>query len=367
MKVSISDCFSIIRNGASIKQSEGAGGIPITRIETIALGDVNLKKVGYANIYDDKSFAAFYLQNGDILMSHINSLKHLAKTAIVKNIEEQRIIHGMNLLLLRANNKVNPFYTKYYFQTTLFYSDILRIANQSVNQCSFTVGNLKKLQIPLPPLSTQKAIAEKLDKADALRKKDQELLKYYDELAQSVFIDMFGNVQENNKNFETKKGSELFKLSSGKFNPTKNLDDSYEFPTYGGNGITGYSREYLIDLPTIIIGRVGVYCGSIHKSTGKSWITDNAIFLKEFYYDLNLTFLEFVLNHNNLNRFADYSGQPKITQKPIENLKIIIPPLPLQQKFANIIENIEEQKKKVKLQAQESENLFQALLQESFS
>lgn len=77
--------------------------MPITRIETISNSEIDKNKLGYANITDEQ-FQDYYLQNGDILMSHINSLSHLGKTALVSNITEN-IIHGMNLLLLRCDEK----------------------------------------------------------------------------------------------------------------------------------------------------------------------------------------------------------------------------------------------------------------------
>src|SRR5690606_17622850 len=94
-------------------------------------------------------------------------------------------------------------------ETPVFYSSILSIANQSVNQSSFTVNKLKNLEIPLPPLPVQEKIAAILDKADALRRKDQELLKKYDELAQAIFIDMFGDPVKNEKGWEVKSIDQL--------------------------------------------------------------------------------------------------------------------------------------------------------------
>lgn len=61
---------------------------------------------------------------------------------------------------------------------------------------------IEDLQIPLPPLPIQKRIAEILDAADALKRKDQELLKKYNELAQAIFIDMFGDPVKNEKGWE---------------------------------------------------------------------------------------------------------------------------------------------------------------------
>jgi type I restriction enzyme S subunit len=226
---------------------------------------------------------------------------------------------------------------------------------------------LKDLLIPLPPLSTQKRIAEILDAADALRRKDQELLKKYDALAQAIFIDMFGDPVKNEKGFTLLKGNEIFKFSSGKFNPTKNLSNDFDYPVYGGNGITGYSSSFLIDFDTIIIGRVGAYCGSIHFSKGKAWITDNAIFIKEIKKTVNLTYAYFLFKDYNFNRFADFSGQPKITQQPLENMDFLYPPIEIQIEFENRVNSSIQQKQKVDFASITSESLFHSLLQQAFN
>ena len=85
--VKLNEVFEFIRNGASIKQFDTKEGYPITRIETIANGYVDLNKMGYANIMDLNKYEDYLLQNGDILMSHINSEKHLGKVAIYENIK----------------------------------------------------------------------------------------------------------------------------------------------------------------------------------------------------------------------------------------------------------------------------------------
>lgn len=202
-KVKLGEVFTQIKNGASIKQTDGLSGIPITRIETISNSFLDYDKLGYADI-NDESFKEFYLEEGDILMSHINSWLHLGKTAIVQDLN-RKVIHGMNLLLLKANRDLLfPKYSKYFFETEIFKQQLNKISNQSVNQSSFSVTKLRNLQIPLPPLPIQKRIAEILDAADALKRKDQQLLQKYDELAQAIFIDMFGNPVKNDKGWEVK-------------------------------------------------------------------------------------------------------------------------------------------------------------------
>ena len=78
----LGDLFLHIRNGANIKQGLDNTGYPITRIETISNRVVNREKMGYAGITDVNKYSDFVLQDGDILMSHINSEIHLGKVAL---------------------------------------------------------------------------------------------------------------------------------------------------------------------------------------------------------------------------------------------------------------------------------------------
>jgi len=78
---------------------------------------------------------------------------------------------------------------------------------------------------------------------------------------------------------------EIIKLSSGKTRPndfSKFPTDIQRYPVFGGNGIMGYSSKVLVIYPTIILGRVGAYCGVVHVTYNKAWITDNALYIKNF-------------------------------------------------------------------------------------
>ena len=199
--MNIGTAFILIRNGASIKQIDGAGGIPITRIETIANKVIDRNRMGYANIYNEDKYSSYFLRDGDILMSHINSIQHLGKVAIYhpKN-ENEKIIHGMNLLVLRANQKLmdNQF-AYFYFSSESFLRKLPRITKKSVNQASFTVSELKKIDIPCPPLSQQRRIANILSIVQNLCDKRNQQLRTFDELVKSRFLEMFGDPAVNSK------------------------------------------------------------------------------------------------------------------------------------------------------------------------
>lgn len=211
----LGDVFPLVRNGASIRQTDGATGIPITRIETISNREIDRNKFGYANIIDGSKYKDYILQDGDILMSHINSEKHLGKVALYRKQGNEQIIHGMNLLMLRANPSVLfPPYATYFFETPAFLMQIQKITKKSVNQASFTVTALKEIEIPLPPLGEQCRIAAVLDKVSGLIAKRREQLDKLDELVKARFVEMFGDPSANSQ-WPTQKLSKLGELNRG--------------------------------------------------------------------------------------------------------------------------------------------------------
>ena len=137
---------------------------------------------------------------------------------------------------------------------------------------------------------------------------------------------------------------DIFKLASGKSRPmqiTQTLTDEFLYPVYGGNGILGYSKEYLVDHETIVIGRVGAYCGSIYVVSGKNWISDNALYAKSFIKKCNLIYLSNKLRLLDLNKLKNTGGQPLINQAIIYSQKIPLPSLPEQQKIAFVLSTIQ--------------------------
>ena len=193
----------------------------------------------------------------------------------------------------------------------------------------------------------------------------QQLAKL-DELVKARFVEMFGDPIRNDKHFVQKTGKSLFCFSSGKFLQEEKRFQ-HGFPVYGGNGITWYTDIPLVKKPTIIIGRVGAYCGNVRMVNVPVWITDNAIYIKEFKTrELNLHFLLMLMKYMKFSNYADYSGQPKITQKPLETLIYIVPPLELQNRFAAFVERVDQQKQTVQQSLEKLELMKKALMQEYF-
>jgi len=150
--------------------------------------------------------------------------------------------------------------------------------------------------------------------------------------------------------------SNVLSLSSGKSIKIRELNDSDDYPVYGGNGINGTYNDYNVETDTIVIGRVGFYCGSVYKTNSRAWVTDNALIATLKVSNLfNADFLTYMLQYMKLGSTAVSSAQPAVSGRGILPLIIPVPPLIEQRRivcsYVNIlpyIENIENVKRDTK-------------------
>ncbi len=243
--------------------------------------------------------------------------------------------------------------------TEYLYYFLLNII-KSINNHHFSGSGLKHLQkndfkkdsILLPPIKEQKKIADILKIVDEEIEKTDEIIVATEKLRRGLMQQLFARGIGHTKFKKTKIGeipidweavtlSELFKLTSGKFLSKKQFI-SGEYSVYGGNGISGAHNEYFLEKPTIIIGRVGEYCGAVYLTKPHSWVTDNALYIEKYYKDIEQIFLYYLLFFLNLNQYARVGGQPSISQDVIGRLQIGLPSLAEQKKIEEILSLVDE-------------------------
>ena len=336
-------------------------GIPLLRASNIQDGKLNFEDIIYIDKKKVKSNQ--YLKSDDILVCTSSGSKELVgKAAFVEN--DLSMTFGAFCKVIRSKICC-PKYIGYFFDSP-YYRKRISASSAGANINNIRNEHIDEIDIRLPSTDEQKQISAVLDKvSDLISLRKQQLAKL-DELVKARFVELFGDYRINEKGFDCKKGSELFKFSSGKFLPEeKRLDEGT--PVYGGNGIAWYTNKYLIDYPTIIIGRVGAQCGNIHAVTTPVWITDNAIYIKEQKTKAyTLEFLTELMRMMDFYQYADFSGQPKITQKPLETLDYIMPPIELQTQFATFVEQTDKSKLAIQQSLDKMELLKKALMQKYF-
>ena len=326
----IGQCFSSINNGANIKQIKGASGLPITRIETISNDRFNRDRMGYANIIDYKPYSKYLLSDGDILMSHINSMKFLGRAVVYKKRNNEVILHGMNLLrLIPINDIILSYYAVLYFRTELFKKDIGAISHQSVNQASFNITALKNLDIPVPPLAEQERIVEILDREferiDALKANAEQNLQHAKDLFQSALKQEL----QPKEGWITMKLGAFAHMKAGDFIKASDIKDEYfegAYPCYGGNGLRGYVKEPNRNGEYCLIGRQGALCGNIHIANGVFRATEHAVVVSP-YQKMPIKLIYYLLVALNLNQYSTGAAQPGLSVKNIaDNVSISVPP-----------------------------------------
>ena len=389
MDRTIGECFYQIQNGANIKQGNANGGYPITRIETIANDKFNRDRMGYAGINDISKYESYILEDGDLLMSHINSIQYLGRTVLYEKIEEETIIHGMNLLRLRARSDIiNPSYARYCFYGHLFRSQIANITKKSVNQASFAIQDLKQIKIDVPEVRLQKQIVEILNKISWIIEKRKQELDTFGELIRARFVEMFGYPSINNKRWQMGVINEIGSCIAGA-TPSTKVDEYWNNGTIPwmssgevnkgrvdrtDNFIThlGYDKTStkLVPPKTVVLAMAGQ-----GKTRGMAAITEIELCTNQSICSIVnnekvdaeylLYFLK--LQYNELRRAStNTDGRGGLNLKIIGNYPIMIPPVALQKYFATFVTQVNKSKVEVQRALDEAQLLFDSLMQKYF-
>lgn len=274
--------------------------------------------------------------------------------------------------VLTAKENVILEYLCYY----LNFEDLNLFIN-GATRGKLTKTSLNKIKIPLPPLATQKKIAAILDAADAYRQKTKALIAKYEELTQSLFLEMFGEFLNN----DLTPLKELVRFSQGQqfgveLQVLEPRDEYARFLrivdyTQGDDlrYVPNLNSRYFVKKDDIVIVRYGASAGFV--GTNKEGVLANNLF--KINYDrevFNQSFLYEIFQHS---RFKDFTkkeafgaAMPALSFKVMERFEIPVPPLNLQTQFAERVHAIEQQKAQAEASLVKAEELFQGLLQKSF-
>ena len=391
----IDECFYQIRNGANIKQGTVEGGYPITRIETTANDRFNRDRMGYAGITDIEKYESYILQDGDLLMSHINSVQYLGRTVLYEKQGNEKIIHGMNLLGLKARRDIIiPAYARYCFYSYSFRQQIGRITKKSVNQASFAVADLKKIKIKVPDLSEQSRVVDILNRLNQVIEDRQQELQKLDDLTKARFVELFGNPIKNEKHWETFKLGECLKcIDNGKSFTCDVQARTGECPailklsavTYGD--YRPEENKALLDEKQFVES-TEVHSGDLlftRKNTPELvgmaayvYNTPNHLMMPDLIFRLvpnermTAIFLWQLINNREfrpvIQSIAGGSAKSmsNISKERLNNISVICPPINEQIRLNEMINQVNKSKVKVQKALDETQKLFDSLMQQYF-
>lgn len=369
-----------------LSYGSGASAIPFdNKTRYIRITDIddfgNLKEsIVSPNVVEDK----YLLSDGDILFARSGAT--VGKTFLYKERYGECIYAGYLIRLVPNQQMVLPEYVYCYTQSH-YYKSFVESNKKVVAQPNINAQQYAALQIPLPPKSTQEAIVAELDKLNEMIRLKKQQLEDYDQLAQSIFYEMFGNPVENEKGWEVKKLGEICDVRDGTHDSPKYVEHSdfilITSKNIENNRLSFENVNYIseedfirinirskVDDGDIIMPMIGTIGNPIiiKLDSEINFAIKNVALVKFYstssvinYYLQNL--MKSTSFENDITRLHKGGTQKFIALGTIRNFRIPLPPLPLQQQFAARIEAIEQQKQQVKDTIKDLETLLASRMQ----
>lgn len=337
-------------------------GIPFINAGNLNNNLIDNKGVNYISEDHFNRLSNGKVQINDILFCLRGSL---GKYAINTSIEKGAI--ASSLVILRAKDNIYYKFLSYFLSTPAF-KEMVDKANNGSSQPNLSASSVKDFKISLPPLPQQQKIANILDAADALRQNDKALIAKYDELTQALFLDMFGDPVSNPKGLEKVKFLDLFNIETGKLDSNHSvINGKYPFFTCAKDVLAinsfSYDKEALLLAGNNAAGVYDVkhYIGKFDAYQRTYILTLDPTLRSYLFYKLHLE-----LKLKDLQKLSIGSSTKYLTMKIFERIEFLSPPLELQNQFAERVAVIEEQKAIAQKSLEQSESLFNSLLQKAF-
>ncbi len=388
-EVSLADCCEII-----------SGSTPSRKVDEYWTGNINwftpkdLSKLKSKYVQESPekitkeglaSCSARLLPTKSLLLSSRAPIGHIAI-----NSEEACTNQGFKSLIPKGNLNID-----YLYYAIMKIVPQLKDLGNGATFKEISKATLSKVTIPLPPLAEQKKIAEILDAANSLRQKDQQLVEHYDRLSQSLFLDMFGDPVLNNKKWNVSILGENFddivggKSVSGTVREIQKGEKAVIKISAVTTGIFNENECKIVEeseIPEILVkpckGDLLFSRANTRELVGAVCIVDKDyenLFLPDKIWRLELKktcisnyFLKFLLTHDgfreNLRKVATgTSGSMlNISKAKLKSLNVPLPPIELQNKFSERVQDIEKQNKLAQQALKKSDDLFNSLLQKAF-
>lgn len=349
--------------------------------KTIAMK--NLKEEGYP-VYGANGIIGYY----DEYTHEENTIMITCRGATCGTINMsigKSYINGNAMALDNLNEEVINKNYLYYYLLDYDFTDIISGSAQP----QITRANLSRLKIPVPPIEIQKQIVEVLDEAQKLIDKRKKQIELLDDLIESIFYDMFGEPVKNEKGWEVKKLGEFYDIKTGK-TPKRGVVKYWDNPEINWiktgeilNGVINSSEEriskvakeelnmYLFNKGDILIAMYGQgnTRGRVAKLNLKA-TTNQACagLVKKEGYIINNEYIYniLLLLYEQLRSLGRGGNQPNLNLGMIREYEVPIPPIQLQNQFAEKVEAIESQKALMEESLKLMEDNYNSLMQRAF-
>ena len=259
------------------------------------------------------------------------------------------------------NGLVSPAYKTYKIDEKIVFPRILELILRSDKSISYYLSKMRgttlrrrtlpeeefqSMLIDLPSMSMQKHFIKMLEQIDVVKIICKQIFQLFDDLVKSRFIEMFGTI--DNSHFKYTALEQLcYILDSQRIPITAKDRVPGPYPYYGANGVQDYVADYIFDDELILLAEDGGHFDEIgriaYMISGKCWVNNHAHILKPK-SGLNIYYLLHSLNMIDLSMEVNGTTRQKLTQAAMRRIKLPLPPVELQNQFADFVQQVDKSK-----------------------
>ena len=374
-------------------------------VEISKVIDIELGKTPSRNNTDYWNGENTWITIADMTQKYIEESKEkitdiAIKNTKIKKVPQNTVIMSFKLSIgkraitkaeVYTNEAIAAFHIKdlkslipEYLYYALESVDFLKYTDKAVKGKTLNKEKLKKIRIPIFSLSVQLKISEILNKIQKIIKNKRKQIFLFDELIKSRFIEMFGDPIKNEKGWEVKKLYEVSDVRDGTHDSPKYIEIGIPLVTSKNIKKDGISFENVnfiseedynninkrskVDNGDIIMPMIGTIGNPIIINTDKKFSIKNVCLIKFTNIKLINYYCKYLFSREFIKTKTNFRGgtQKFISLKDIRNIEIPLPPLTLQNEFAEFVTKTNKLKFEAEKSLKEMENLYESLMQKFF-
>lgn len=285
----------------------------------------------------EKERESYSIHRGDVFVTRTSETSdELGMSCVALKDYPNATYNGFTKRMRPVTDRVLPEYIGYYMRMPSFRGEFQAFSTMTT-RASLRNEDLLSLEIRLPDLEEQQAIADVLSTYDSLISNNRKQIKLLEEAAQRLYKEWFINLCfPGHEDVEIVDGvpngwkicpiDEVFDIHYGKTLPTSKIGKEGRYPVYGANGVIGYYKTHNCDDYVTLITSRGNGSGNVLRTYDKeSFVTNNSFVVVPKANKLQLPYVHQCMKNIDFRAIRTGSAQPQLTNNSISTIKIILP------------------------------------------
>ena len=336
------DLIFKMKSGLSRRLQAHDIGIPVLTSANIQNNRLVTDELKYWYLDDPQGadVGNYVLNNGDILLCFINSMAQIGKPCVFRDIGRP-VIYTTNIFRIVTSKECVSDFAFYLFSSTTFQEALQLVAKPAVNQASFTKPDFFHINIVIPPLPEQQAIAEALSDVDGLLGALDRLIAKKRDLKQAAMQQLLTGqtrLPGFEGEWETKRLGDVLTICHGRSQHEVQVENG-PYPILATGGEIGTACRFLYDEPSVLIGRKGTIDQPQYMDT-PFWTVDT-LFYSAIRDGNNAKFFFYRFCLIEWKQYNEASGVPSLNARTIENITVDCPKPDEQKAIAEILSEMD--------------------------